>query len=416
MPGGVNSPVRAFKAVGGDPLFIVRAEGASLWDADGRELLDLVGSWGPMILGHNHPDVVAAIKKQLKKGCSYGAPTQLEIEMAELITSKIPSVEVVRMVNSGTEATMSAIRLARAATGRDKIIKFEGCYHGHGDSFLSKAGSGAATFGVPDSPGVPKGTASNTLNARYNDLASVQRLLEQNHGEVAGLIVEPVVGNMGTVAPRPGFLQGLRDLCTKHGALLIFDEVMTGFRVAPGGAQEKYGVRPDLTTLGKIIGGGLPVGAYGGRRDLMLQVSPAGPMYQAGTLSGNPLAMAAGLATLRCLFSHPELYDQLEARGKSLEDGITAHIRKHKYPLTFSRVGSMATLFFNPGPVENWDDASLSDKQLHAQYFWALIQRGVYMPPSQYEAFFFSTAHTKEDFNQILSAICAAVDEALTSK
>lgn len=409
IPGGVNSPVRAFGSVGGQPVFINRAQGAHLWDEDGNEYIDYVGSWGPMILGHNFPEVVTALRDQLERGCSYGAPTVAEVEMAELICELVPSVEVVRMVNSGTEACMSAIRLARAATGREKIIKFEGCYHGHGDSFLVKAGSGAATFGLPDSPGVPAELAALTLNASFNDLQSVQRLMEANRGQVACVIVEPVVGNMGCVPPSEGFLQGLREACDAEGALLILDEVMTGFRVGLHGAQGLYGVRPDLTTFGKIIGGGLPVGAYGGRRDLMEQLAPAGPVYQAGTLSGNPLAMAAGLATLRHLKRHWKVYELLETRAQALEEGIAAIIRKKTLPMSVNRVGSMMTLFFHPGPVRCWQDANECNRAAFGQYHRAMIEAGVYMPPSQFEAFFVSSAHKQDDIEKTLKAMEASL-------
>ena len=405
IPGGVNSPVRAFKSVGGKPRFIAKAKGSKLWDEDGDEYIDYVGSWGPMILGHQFPEIVEAVRAQLDRGFSFGAPTAAEVEMAELICEIVPSVEVVRMVNSGTEACMSAIRLARAATGRDKIIKFEGCYHGHGDSFLVKAGSGAATFGVPDSPGVPSALAALTLNATYNDLASVRGLLEANRGEVAAIIVEPVVGNMGCIPPREGFLQGLRALCDEYATLLIFDEVMTGFRVALGGAQSLYGIKPDLTTFGKIIGGGLPVGAYGGRRDLMEQLAPAGPVYQAGTLSGNPLAMAAGLAALRHLKRHWKIYGLLESRAQAVEEGMRQVIEERGLPLSINRVGSMATLFFHHGPVESWQDASACDTAAFAKYHQSMLEQGIYMPPSQYEAFFVSSAHKQDDVDRTVEAM-----------
>ncbi len=402
IPGGVNSPARAFKAVGGSPVFFERAEGAYLYDTDDRRFVDFVGSWGPMILGHSHPEVVEAVREQASRAMSFGAPCELETEMAELVIEVVPSVEMVRLVNSGTEATMSAIRLARAATGRDMIVKFEGCYHGHGDAFLSKSGSGMATLGEPTSPGVPKGAAACTLNARYNDIESVRRLFDPNPDAIAGVIVEPVVGNMGCIPPQPGFLEGLRELCTRHGAVLVFDEVMTGFRVAPGGAQERYGVSPDLTCLGKIIGGGLPVGAYGGRRDLMEHVAPAGPMYQAGTLSGNPLAMAAGLATLRHLRAYPEIYDKLERDGQAIEDALNARIRERGLSCCVQRVGSMGTLFFHPGPVRSWDDAKQCDTKAFAEWFHTLLAKGVYMPPAQYEAWFHSAVHDPEEAISIM--------------
>lgn len=404
IPGGVNSPVRAFGSVGGDPLFIVRSDGPRVWDADGNSYLDFVGSWGPMILGHNQDGIKRAVYEALKLGTSFGAPTTGEIELAELVVDMVPSVEVVRMVNSGTEATMSAVRLARAATNRSKMIKFRGGYHGHADSFLVEAGSGAATLGIPSSPGVTEGSARDTLVADFNDLASVHAHFTANPGQVACVIVEPVSGNMGCVPPVEGFLEGLRSLCDKEGAVLIFDEVMTGFRVAPGGAQERYGVMPDLTTLGKVIGGGLPVGAYGGREDLMRQIAPEGPVYQAGTLSGNPLASAAGKAALGYLKEHPEIYDRLEERGKQLEDGVLALIQDRGYPLSWTRVGSMASLFFTPGPVTDWHSAAGADKEAFRKYFWGMLDRGYYLAPSPFEALFLSSAHTPEDIDATLSA------------
>ncbi|MCX7014273.1 MAG: glutamate-1-semialdehyde 2,1-aminomutase [Candidatus Sumerlaeota bacterium] len=413
IPGGVNSPVRAFRSVGGEPPFLARAKGAHVWDVEGREYIDYIGSWGPMILGHGHEEVVEAVRRQLDVGMSYGAPTEAEVEMAELIAELVPSAEVVRMVNSGTEATMSAIRLARAAAGRDKILKFEGCYHGHGDSFLVKAGSGAATLGVPDSPGVPAALAALTLNARFNDIDSVRALFEANRGQVAAAIVEPVVGNMGCIPPKEGFLKQVREACDRAGALLIFDEVMTGFRVALGGAQARCGVRPDLTTFGKIIGGGLPVGAYGGRRDLMEQLAPSGPVYQAGTLSGNPLAMAAGLATLRHLKAHPEIYEQLEKRGAALEKAARATILQNDWPVCVNRVGSMATIFLHPGPVRSWDEASACDRGRFARYHRAMLERGVLMPPSQFEAFFLSAAHDAEIIDKTAAAMRESLAEAM---
>jgi glutamate-1-semialdehyde 2,1-aminomutase len=409
IPGGVNSPVRAFKAVGGTPRFIVRAQGARVFDEDGNAYVDYVGSWGPMLLGHGHPAVVEAIRRQAAIGTSFGAPTRLEVEMAETLARLVPSLEKVRMVNSGTEATMSAIRLARGASRRPKIVKFEGCYHGHGDSFLIKAGSGAATFGTPDSPGVTEATARDTVTARFNDLESVRRRLQAHVGAVAAVIVEPVVGNMGVVAPRPGFLEGLRELCDMHGALLVFDEVMTGFRVARGGAQELYGVRPDLTTLGKVIGGGLPVGAYGGRAGLVSLVAPEGPVYQAGTLSGNPLAMAAGLAQLRAIEADPGLYDRLDRLGTLLEEGLRDAIAAGGHPCRVARVGSMWTLFFNPREVTDWDVAARSDTARYGRFFHAMLERGFSLAPSQFEANFLSAAHTEAD----VEATVAAAREAL---
>ena len=407
LPGGVNSPVRAFKAVGGTPRFIARAAGQHVWDADGHRYLDYVGSWGPLILGHAPSSVVAAIQSQAGLGTTYGAPTALEVDLAERIAAAVPSIEMVRLVNSGTEATMAALRLARAATGRPRVIKFEGCYHGHADAFLVKAGSGAATFGVPDSPGVTPATARDTLTACFNDAGSVRELLASHPGEVAAVIVEPVVGNMGVVPPAWGFLQDLRDLCTADGALLIFDEVMTGFRVGHGGAQQLYGVRPDLTTLGKVIGGGLPVGAYGGRRDLMTMVSPAGPVYQAGTMSGNPLAMAAGLATLDVIEGDSGFYDRLEALGATLEDGVVSTIGTNA--CRFARVGSMWTLFFTDRAVTDWPSASQADRARYGRFFHAMLARGVALAPSQFEANFISAAHTPEDIVETVAAIADAL-------
>jgi len=409
IPGGVNSPVRAFRSVGRDPLFIAKAKGPYVWDADGNKYIDLVGSWGPMILGHAHPPVVRALRSAAQHGTSFGAPTELEADMAELIIDMVPSVEMVRMVNSGTEATMSAVRLARAFTGRSKIIKFEGCYHGHGDAFLIKAGSGAMTFGVPDSPGVPAAVAADTLTAPYNDFRAVKALLDAHRDNVAAIIVEPVVGNMGCVPPADGFLGELRDLCDDAGALLIFDEVMTGFRLAPGGAQQLYGVMPDLTTLGKIIGGGLPVGAYGGREDIMRMVAPAGPMYQAGTLSGNPLAMAAGFALLSELKRKKAIYAVLEKLGKRLETGFADIQKELKTHLIFNRIGSMFTLFFTDAPVTNFASAARSDRSKFAAYFLAMLDQGIYLPPSQFEAAFLSAAHTNRHIDAVLEAMRSAI-------
>ncbi len=407
LPGGVNSPVRAFKAVGGTPRFIARAEGAYVWDEDGHRYLDYVGSWGPLILGHAPPRVIAAITSQAASGTAYGAPTALEVTMAERIAAMVPSIEMVRMVNSGTEATMAALRLARAATGRRYVITFEGCYHGHADAFLVKAGSGAATFGVPDSPGVTAATAADTLTATFNDAGSVRELLASHAAEVAAIIVEPVVGNMGVVAPAWGFLQDLRDLSTVDGALLIFDEVMTGFRVARGGAQARYEVTPDLTTLGKVIGGGLPVGAYGGRRDLMSQISPSGPVYQAGTMSGNPVAMAAGLATLDGIDADPAFYDRLESLGARLEAGVAAAAAAEG--CQFARVGSMWTLFFTPDPVTDWPSAARADRVRFGRFFHAMLGRGIALAPSQFEANFISAAHTDAHIDETAAAIVAAI-------
>jgi glutamate-1-semialdehyde 2,1-aminomutase len=404
IPGGVNSPVRAFKAVGRTPIFIKRASAAFVWDEDRNKYIDYVGSWGPMILGHTNPAITKAIREASKRGTSFGAPTGLEIKMAELITKLVPSIGMVRMVNSGTEATMSAIRLARAYTGKDIIIKFEGCYHGHGDSFLIKAGSGAMTLGVPDSPGIPSTIAMNTLTARYNDLASVRTAMEQNKDQIAAIIVEPIAGNMGCVPPMDGFLQGLRSVCNEFKALLIFDEVMTGFRVALGGAQALYGVQPDLTTLGKIIGGGLPVGAYGGKKEIMQMVAPAGPMYQAGTLSGNPLAMASGLTILRILHANKMIYKQLEQRSAQLEEGIRDNLNKLGLGHTYNRVGSMCTLFFTSKPVTDYDSAKTSDTAKFSKYFNTMLEQGIYLPPSQFEVAFISTAHTERLVEKTIKA------------
>jgi glutamate-1-semialdehyde 2,1-aminomutase len=412
IPGGVNSPVRAFRGVGGTPLFIARAHGARVEDEDGRSYLDYIGSWGPMILGHGHPAVVEAIQSQITRGASFGAPSRLEVEMAEALVARVPSLERVRMVNSGTEATMSAVRVARGATGRSKILKFEGCYHGHGDSFLIKAGSGAATFGVPDSAGVTAGTARDTLTAAFNDLDAVSRQFGEHPGAIAAVIVEPVVGNMGVVPPRQGFLQGLRDLCTREGALLILDEVMTGFRLARGGAQERFDVPADLTTLGKIIGGGLPVGAFGGRADLLAHVAPEGPVYQAGTLSGNPLAMAAGLATLRQIEATPGFYETLERLGARLEAGLSVHLARGGYPCRVARVGSMWTLFFTTDEVMDWTRASRCDTSRFARFFHEMLRRGVSLAPSQFEANFLSIAHSDADIDQTCDAAGAALAAA----
>ena len=403
IPGGVNSPVRAFRSVGADPLFITKAAGCRITDADGNEFIDYVGSWGPMILGHCHPEVVRAVQEAAVSGASFGAPTELEITLAEMVIAAVPSIEMVRMVSSGTEATMSAIRLARGYTGRDKILKFSGCYHGHADSLLVKAGSGAATFGVPDSPGVPRDFAKHTLTARYNDLESVRTLFAENRGEIACIIVEPVAGNMGTVPPAAGFLEGLRSICTEEGAILIFDEVMSGFRVAYGGAQELYGVTPDMTTLGKIIGGGLPVGAFGGKKEIMAQLSPSGGVYQAGTLSGNPLAMSAGIATLK-LLQRPGFYAELEEKSAYLAAGIAAAARDAGYPLCSTRVGSMFCGFFTGGEVRDWDSAAACDTGAFARYFRAMLEQGIYLAPSQFETAFVSIAHTIDDLDRTVAA------------
>ena len=403
IPGGVSSPVRAFRAVGGQPLFVQRGAGARVWDADGNSFIDYVSSWGPLIAGHAHPQVVAALKDAVERGTSYGAPTELEIELAELINAALPAVELVRFVNSGTEATMSALRLARAFTGRDKIIKFDGCYHGHADGLLVKAGSGVATLGLPDSPGVPASYAEHTLVAPFNDLAGVAALFDRARDQIAAVIVEPVAGNMGVVPPQPGFLDGLRDLTQRHGALLIFDEVITGFRVGWHGAQGLFGVTPDLTCLGKVIGGGLPVGAYGGRRDIMEQIAPLGPVYQAGTLSGNPLAMTAGIATLR-LLQERGAYEHLESLAAKLADGLLDAARSAGIPTGGNRVGSAMTLFFTGQPVTDYASARTADTARYAAYFRGMLERGVYLAPSQFEAGFVGLAHTSQDIDLTLDA------------
>jgi glutamate-1-semialdehyde 2,1-aminomutase len=402
MPGGVNSPVRAFRGVGGTPRFIRSAQGATMTDVDGVTYIDYVGSWGPMILGHAHPDVLTALTNALHCGTSFGAPNELEVALAEEIIDAVPSIEMVRMVNSGTEATMSAIRLARGATGRTKLVKFEGCYHGHGDSLLVKAGSGVATLGLPDSPGVPATLAENTLTLPFNNIEALEQLFQQ-HQDIAALIIEPVVGNMGCVPPRDGYLQSLREITRRNGTLLIFDEVMTGFRVARGGAQELYGVTPDLTTLGKIIGGGLPVGAYGGSKDLMKNIAPAGPIYQAGTLSGNPLAMSAGLATLR-LLRDKSVYEQLERLTAKLCSGLREAAREAGVETICNRVGSMWTSFFTRDEVTDWTTANRSDRKKYASFFHAMLNEGVYLAPSQFEAAFVSTAHTEEVIDRTIEA------------
>ncbi len=404
IPGGVNSPVRAFRAVGGHPVFVESANGPFLQDVDGNKYIDLISSWGPMLFGHAHKPVLEALKTALPASVSFGAPTHREVEMAELIVSMVPSVEKVRMVNSGTEATMSALRVARGFTGRDKFIKFEGCYHGHGDSFLISAGSGAITHGNPDSPGVTKGVAEDTISVIYNDLNAVEAAIAKYPNQIAAIIIEPVAGNMGCVVPEKGYLQGLRQLCDQHGILLIFDEVMTGFRLAKGGAQEYFNVMPDLTTLGKIIGGGLPVGAYGGRKDIMDKVSPAGPIYQAGTLSGNPLAMAAGLAMLTHIKETPEVYQQLENTTTKIVDGIRAAMKKHGLNYTINQVGSMYSLFFTDQPVRNFTEARAADLQKFSRYFNSMLNQGVYLAPSQFESLFVSAAITDELVEQMNAA------------
>ena len=406
LPGGVNSPVRAFRGVGGTPLFIRSAQGATITDVEGRTYIDYVGSWGPMILGHADPEVVAALAETASRGTSFGAPHELELELAEEIIDAVPSIEMVRMVSSGTEATMSAIRLARGITGRDKLIKFEGCYHGHGDSLLVKAGSGVATLGLPDSPGVPASLANNTLTVPFNDPNGLAQVFEQ-HADIAAVIIEPVVGNMGCVPPAAGYLQTVRELATKHGALLIFDEVMTGFRVARGGAQELYGVAPDITTLGKIIGGGLPVGAYGASKDVMRNVAPAGPIYQAGTLSGNPLSMTAGLVTLRRLRDNSN-YKALERSTAKLCAGLAAAAAETGLTTMTNRVGSMWTGFFTDQPVTDWATANKSDRVAFGKFFHAMLEEGIYLAPSQFEAGFVSIAHTDEVVEQTIEAARSA--------
>lgn len=411
IPGGVNSPARAFGGVGGEPIFFERGEGAYLYDLDGHRYIDYIGSWGPMILGHGHPRVTEAVIEAARRGTSFGAPTEAESELAELIVEAVPSIDKVRLVNSGTEATMSAIRLARGYTGRDIIVKFAGNYHGHVDSLLVAAGSSAATLGVPNSPGVTPGTTRDTLVLEYNDCEGLARAFAEHGPRIAGVILEPVVGNMGCVVPSQAFLQALREETRRAGATLIFDEVMTGFRVAYGGAQARFGIAPDLTTLGKIVGGGLPVGAYGGRAEIMDHVLPAGKVFQAGTLSGNPLATAAGIATLRQLRDDPP-YDRLERLGARLEAGLLSAAREAGATCSSARVGSMLTLFFHPGPVPDWSAASRADTRAFARYFWRLIERGVYMPCSQYEALFLSAAHTEGDIDQTIAAAREALRDA----
>jgi glutamate-1-semialdehyde 2,1-aminomutase len=403
MPGGVSSPVRAFKSVGGQPIVFDRVQGAYAWDVDGNQYIDYVGTWGPAICGHAHPDVINAICEAAQKGTSFGAPCRLENVLAEMVIDAVPSIEMVRFVNSGTEACMSVLRLMRAFTGRDKLIKFEGCYHGHADMFLVKAGSGVATLGLPDSPGVPKSTTNTTLTAPFNNLEAVKALFDANPGEIAGVILEPVVGNAGFIVPDSGFLAGLRELTHENGALLVFDEVMTGFRIAYGGAQEKFGITPDLTTLGKIIGGGLPVGAYGGRRDIMEMVAPAGPMYQAGTLSGNPLAMTAGIKTLE-LLRQPGTYEQLDRITKRLAEGMLQVAQETGQAACGGQISGMFGFFFNPEPVHNYEDAKKSDLGKFSRFHRGMLERGIYLAPSQFEAGFTSLAHTDADVDQTLAA------------
>ena len=410
MPGGVSSPVRAFKSVGGQPIVFDRVEGAYAWDVDGNRYIDYVGTWGPAICGHAHPAVISALQEALKKGTSFGAPCSLENVLAEMVIDAVPSVEMVRFVNSGTEACMAVLRLVRAFTGREKIIKFEGCYHGHADMFLVKAGSGVATLGLPDSPGVPKSATAATLTAPYNDLEAVKQLFAENPDSISGVILEPVVGNSGFIVPDAGFLEGLRELTKEYGALLVFDEVMTGFRIAYGGAQEKIGITPDLTTMGKVIGGGLPVGAYGGRADIMAMVAPAGPMYQAGTLSGNPLAMTAGIETLKIL-QQPGTYDQLDRITTKLADGLLAIAQETGHTACGGHLSAMFGLFFCGGPVHNFEDAKQSDTAKFGKFHRAMLERGVYLAPSQFEAGFTSLAHTDADIDATLAAAREVLSE-----
>ena len=410
LPGGVNSPVRAYRSVGGTPPFLVRGEGSHVWDEDGNEYVDFVGSWGPLILGHSHPAVLEAVGQAMKHGLSFGAPTAIEVDVAELLVSMVPNIDMVRMVNSGTEAVMSALRVARGVTGRDKIIKFEGCYHGHSDAMLVKAGSGALTGGAPDSNGVPSAVAADTLIAQYNDLDSVRELLEANPGQVAAIIVEPIAANMGVVPPEPGFLEGLRALCDAHGALLIFDEVITGFRLARGGAQEYFGVRADLVTFGKIIGGGMPVGAYAGKREIMEQVAPTGPIYQAGTLSGNPVAMAAGLTQLQILNAHPEIYTEIEHKAQHMADAMRQAAAASQVALQVNQCGALLCPYFTNEPVRCFADTQRSDLENFRTYFWGMQDHHMYIAPSQYEATFVNASHTGEDVEAFCQAAAAVIN------
>jgi glutamate-1-semialdehyde 2,1-aminomutase len=413
IPGGVNSPVRAFKSVGGDPLFIKKGAGSKIYDVDGNEFIDYIGSWGPHLFGHNPSFIKEALLNAIENGTSFGAPTELEVKIAKLITELVPSVEMVRMVNSGTEATMSAVRAARGYTGKDKIVKFEGCYHGHADFFLIKAGSGALTLGIPTSPGVTKSNAADTLIADFNNIESVKNLIKANKNEIAAVIIEAIVGNMGVVKADDKFIKELRTLCDEEKIILIIDEVMTGFRVAKGGAQELLGVNADLSTFGKIIGGGLPVGAFGGRKEIMEMIAPAGPVYQAGTLSGNPLAMSAGFAALNYIKENPDIYNKLEEKSAYLEAGIKENLKQINKKLTLNRAGSMLTLFFTKEEVKDFNSAVKSDAKLYGKYFHEMLQRGVYLPPAQFEAFFVSTAHSKEDLDKTIKANYEALRKVL---
>ena len=404
IPGGVNSPVRAFNAVGGNPLFIVRGKGSKIYDVDGNEFIEYIGSWGPHLFGHNPPFIKDALLKAIENGTSFGAPTELEVKMAKLIIELVPSVEMIRMVNSGTEATMSAVRAARGYTGKEKFIKFEGCYHGHADYFLIKAGSGALTLGIPTSPGVTKGNAADTLLADYNDIESVKRLVRTNKNEIAAVIIEPVAGNMGVVRADNHFIKELRNICDEENIVLIFDEVMTGFRLSGQGAQGIYNIKPDLTTFGKIIGGGLPVGAFGGKKEIMEMIAPSGPVYQAGTLSGNPLAMAAGYAALTHIKDHPEVYDELEKKSAYLENGFKENMKRLHKNFAINRLGSMMTLFFFEGNVNNFKTAVKSDTALFGKYFNEMLTRGIYLAPAQFEAIFVSTSHSNEDLDKTIKA------------